>query len=633
MTTKPRLLGSVLIVLMAIKLVAQSNAEQMEAELAHSHTDTTRTIHLLTQLSNTYDIINVGKVLQYGQELWNLGQKKGDYKAMADAALALSGAYHFDLHESEMAIDWAMRATELARFIGDSVKVANTYYRIASINLDNADKRRANHYLNEAYNISLKVKYYGMMVSASVVLGDISVSIEQKKNYYGQALRAVQKIPHDTAKQVQVMVTLGDFYWDQKETKLAQSQYNKAFGIANNSPTLRNNPEYAVMLAHTCLRLGKYNVAIEIANALEKISKDSASNAWLYEKSLKYLSEAHHLSGNDSIAFGVLQRYVTLHDSLNRKRFNDQVQSQILSIQAEKEFNRQSQQLALLQARGHYDMTIAYVLASAVLLLLGIISYLWRLRRREAEQNEKLGQINNTKDKLLSIISHDVRSPVQALQNIVDLFAHEIATKEDVQTVAKQVSASINNLALGLDNLFYWAQNQQRELNAYPELFNFADLVAAQLDQFAYAFERKKITVDNQLDGTCIIYADVLHARLVFNNVFGNAIKFTDIGGVITIKFDSRQDGYGQLSIRNTGIPIRDEDIPLIFDTSVRYTRPGTKNEPGSGLGLALTQDLMLLNKGSLRLRSDRGDGTLVELIFVGGNLETGNSSTSIRHS
>ncbi len=626
MIRKHHLPGLLLAVLMAVNLPAQHNVLLMEAELENSRSDTARTISLLTKLTDAYDIVNVPKVVEYGQELWALGQKKGDAKAMAFAAYALSGAYHFDLRESNKAIDWAMRANEIVKQSGDSMRIADTYCRMAAINADNGDMRRASQYFKEAYKLGEQIKYYHMMVMASVFLGDYAKPVNQKKFYYNQALRAVAKMPQDTARQVQVMVTMGDFYWDQKDTILAQKEYQKAFDLTYNNAKLRNDPEYTNILAHTCLRLGKYNEAIEVANALARMS--AASNDWLHEKSLQYLSQAQHLIGNDSLAFVLLGQYVVLHDSTNHKRFDEQVQSHFANMQTEMEIKNNARQLELLHTKGRYETTIAYVLASTVLLLSGIIYYLWRLRQREAVQNQKLGQINQTKDKLLSIISHDVRSPVQAIQNIVDLFAQDIATKEDVQTVAKQVGASINNLAAGLDNLFYWAQSQQNELLAYPESFDISELVHAQLDQFAVLYKRKNIAVDNQLAGKTFIRADVLHVRLIFNNIFGNAIKFTNEGGAITLTFNRLDEGYCVLSVHNTGTPIREEDLPLILDAGVRYTRLGTKGEPGSGLGLALSHDLMKLNNGKLVLRRDGDIGTIVELVFVVGSPENSPSST-----
>jgi two-component system, sensor histidine kinase and response regulator len=601
-----------------VKLAAQVDVPKLEAELEQTQQDTARRIQLLIQLADANDVIHVRKVIQYCNELWNLSQKTGDKQAMTAAAYMLSGAYHYDLQESGQAMDWAIRATDLARSVGDSTLVANAYYRLAAINMDNLDLKRANYYYKAAYKLAESSKNLYMMVISSIALGDIAPASAEKKMYYGRALRYVDKMGNDTIRKVHILVTMGDFFWSEHDTLAARAQYSQLFDLAYGNKKVKRDPESVEMLAHACLRLGKYTECIEMAHLMASLNSPSGNN-WLQERSSFYLSEAYHASGRDSLAYFTLRQYVSIHDSLNRKRFDDQVQARVLNIQSEMELQRQEQQLELLQTRGRYETTIAYVLASAVLLLSGIIYYLWSLRYREVEQNRKLEQLNQTKDKLLSIISHDVRSPVQALQNIVDLFSQEIATQKDVQNVARQVGATINNLAAGLDNLFYWAQNQQQEVLAYPENVDLYDLVVAQMEQFYVIYQTKKIKIDNQIVKGSVIYVDALHLRLIFNNVFGNAIKFTTVGGTIKISYqtESARKG-GILAVHNEGVPIREEDLPLIFDAGVRYTRPGTKGEPGSGLGLALTRDLMMLNKGTLRLQRDGDVGTLVELEFIG---------------
>jgi signal transduction histidine kinase len=171
-------------------------------------------------------------------------------------------------------------------------------------------------------------------------------------------------------------------------------------------------------------------------------------------------------------------------------------------------------------------------------------------------------------------------------------------------------------MARGLDNLFYWAQNQQQELKAYPELFDLTQLVNTQIDLHAPNAIKKNVNFENTLVEAHLIYADILHVRLIINNVIGNAIKFTPVNGGVSIDYYSKNEKEGVLYIQNLGEPINETDIPKILDPSIRYTRLGTKGEPGSGLGLSLTRDLMLLNQGNLEIKSIPNVGTRIGLIF-----------------
>ena len=171
-------------------------------------------------------------------------------------------------------------------------------------------------------------------------------------------------------------------------------------------------------------------------------------------------------------------------------------------------------------------------------------------------------------------------------------------------------------MARGLDNLFYWAQNQQQELKAYPELFDLTKLVNTQIDLHYPNAAKKNINIKNTVVGVHLIFADILHVRLIINNVLGNAIKFTPVNGEVNLEFYQKNEKEGVLFIQNLGDPINDVDIPKILDSSIRYTRLGTKGEPGSGLGLSLSRDLLLLNQGDIEIKSIPKVGTRIGLIF-----------------
>lgn len=587
----------------------------LETELK-TVSDSSRLLEINRLLMEEYEIFNVPKSLEYGSSLWELGLRRSDKKAMLEASYIMGKIYHFDLNDSEKAINWQFKALELAKEIKDSTRISDVAYALARIMRDNGNKERAiQHYLI-ADKVASEMKDFTMISMANIGLGDLQNDQNKKIEYYLKALQVAETSnTADTLTWVESLLNLA-VATEESDKKKALGYYEKTYNLLHAKIRNSNNLDLVQMFANTCLKLQKYDECIMMGNILANSGSVKGSSSFYATEGLKLLAEAYFGDGEDALAFKAAMKYVALTDSLNRKKFSTQAQDRVLSTQTELDLQQKAQELELLQTKTKYENRLAYVLSLLVLLLVMIVSYLYRQRLRENKQNQKLAQLNQTKDKLLSIISHDVRSPIQALQNIINLFEQDIANKEDVKMVTRQVNASILGMARGLDNLFYWAQNQQQELKAYPELFDLTQLVNTQIDLHAPNAIKKNVNFENTLVEAHLIYADILHVRLIINNVIGNAIKFTPVNGGVSIDYYSKNEKEGVLYIQNLGEPINEADIPKILDPSIRYTRLGTKGEPGSGLGLSLTRDLMLLNQGNLEIKSIPNVGTRIGLIF-----------------
>ena len=587
---------------------------KLETELK-TVSDSSRLIEINRQLMKEYEIFNVPKSLEYSHTLWDLGLRRSDKKAMLEAAYAMGKTYHFDLNDSEKAINWQLTALELAKVIKDSARISDAVFALARIMRDNGDNERAIQYYTIADNVASEMNDLTMVSMANIGLGDLQDNKNKKIHYYLKALQVAETNALDTTVWVESLLNLG-YATEELEPKKALLYYEKIFNLLNKKIAINSDLYLVEIFGNTCLKLGKYDECIMMGNILANSGLGKGASSFYVTEGLKLLAEAYFGDGDDSLAFKTAMKYIALTDSLNQKKFSTQAQDRVLTTQTELDLQQKAMELELLQTKTRYEASLAYVLLLMVFLLIFIVYYLYRQRLRENKQNQKLAQLNQTKDKLLSIISHDVRSPIQALQNIINLFEQDIANKEDVKTVTQQVNASILGMARGLDNLFYWAQNQQQELKAYPELFDLTKLVNTQIDLHYPNAAKKNINIKNTVVGVHLIYADILHVRLIINNVLGNAIKFTSVNGEVNLEFHTKNEKEGVLFIQNLGDPINEVDIPKILDSSIRYTRLGTKGEPGSGLGLSLSRDLLLLNQGDIEIKSIPKVGTRIGLIF-----------------
>ena len=589
---------------------------QLEEELKNT-TAPDQQVRLHSQLLDLYEVYNANKALEHAHSAWEVASHASLKPQMAYLAHRLGQIYQKYIVDVNMAVTWQLDGLRTAEDIRDSALIAEYSYDLAYSIAEQGDKTRANQHLDRAIKIAAKTGDYQMLIRANTMAGDLAFSSKEKYSFYRRGLIIAEQHPSDTLSMVYAWSKMGDHCFSSKQKEQATYWYGKVFDLLDPSFQGLTNPELIKLYSMSALRTGHFDRCIQVTPKIINAQNHINGNNWYSPQGMRMLAEAYHYTGQDSLAFWTVLNYMSLEDSLHDIRSNDQARRIILSLQSQFDTQKKEKELKLLQAETRLERFVAFALAVLLILLSIFTFYMNRERKRNHQQNKQLAQLNQTKDKLLSIISHDVRSPIQALQNIIQLFELDIATKQDVQTVTTQVKDSVQNLTEGLDNLFFWAQNQQQELRAYPETINLTEILRAQVLQHALKTAKKQITVSDDLPDSLPVFADPLHARLIINNVLVNAIKFTPVLGTIKISFaPSPTHGYTILSIQDSGKGILPEDIEKIFNPLVRYTRPGTVGEPGSGLGLSLTRDLLLLNKGNLSVNSLPGEGTTIHLFF-----------------
>jgi signal transduction histidine kinase len=589
--------------------------------------ETARLVEIHLKLLFEYEIFNTEKSLFHGVSAWNEAGKDSMKQEMTTAAYRLGCIYQFDENDADRASQWLLKALTLAEQEKDSARIADCAYNLGLVLFDNGETERGKQYFNKATDFAVRRKDYAMIVIAEVALGKRLKTREEKLGHFQKALDAANLSINDTLSLALTWSTLGEFYREIKEETPAKYWFEKVFQLLNGKVLHYQDHHQLELFANSCLRTGRYNESIEAAERIVSLCNNPGSSEWYSLEGMKLLAEGYFYNGYDSLAFWTLMKYSTKKDSLQEIRNNSRAQRNMQIRQLEFEAQQQAQEVKLSETKQQYERYLKYILNGSFLALLILAIYLYRERRREYHQNKQLARLNQTKDKLLSIISHDVRSPIQALQNIINLFEQDIASKEDVHMVTKQVSARVQGMAQGLDNLFYWAQSQQMELKAYPETFNLSELVSVLIDFFGERIRKKELSVLHNQEEPCFLTEDMLHTRLIISNILVNAIKFSPLKGIINITCSKDKEGNCILSMADNGSGIPDADIAKIFDPAVRYTRPGTADEPGSGLGLSLTRDLLLLNSNNIVINSYQGKGTRVDLIFNRKKI-SGNSSS-----
>lgn len=232
------------------------------------------------------------------------------------------------------------------------------------------------------------------------------------------------------------------------------------------------------------------------------------------------------------------------------------------------------------------------------------------------EQNEHLhhyakeqARLNNLKDKLLSIISHDLRGPLTSALGLLNLVNSRQISQEEFSELADDLSEYINQQVNMLDNLLHWSHNQLKGDEYKPELISFYDTVENILALYATESNRKHIRLINQVPQQQQVLADVDMVSLVLRNLITNAIKFTSEAGIVVVSVQNKES-HVLVEVADNGVGMNRDQLARIFKTNKLTSTHGTLNEKGTGLGLSICKEFVERWGGKIWAESYPGKGS-----------------------
>ncbi|UCH64961.1 MAG: PAS domain S-box protein [Ignavibacterium sp.] len=248
----------------------------------------------------------------------------------------------------------------------------------------------------------------------------------------------------------------------------------------------------------------------------------------------------------------------------------------------------------------------------------------------EAEREElivQLKELNESKDRLFSLISHDLRNPFNSLLGFAEILTteYDVLTREEIREYLNVINDSSQNLYGMTNNLLHYSRYQLGKYTYNPIEKNVKETIEGILEAQKNHIKKKDILFINAIDEEISFYADENMLNVVLNNIIGNAIKFSAPGGSISIKtekFSDEDDKKIRLILKDSGTGISEENMERI-EKKEMFSNPGTMREFGTGLGLFLSRDFTSMNKGELEIESEDGVGTTVLLTLPSAELQT----------
>jgi signal transduction histidine kinase len=236
--------------------------------------------------------------------------------------------------------------------------------------------------------------------------------------------------------------------------------------------------------------------------------------------------------------------------------------------------------------------------------------------RKDAEkiithQNDELLKLNVDKDRFISILAHDLRSPFNAILGFTDLLLSNIRTYTIDETIEllSIVKSSSNHTFNLLNELLTWARSQSGKMPFEPQEILFIDLYDEVIDNIQIVAHAKNIMIDRYSDSKLTVFADNNMLHTILRNLISNAIKFSYIGSKISI-YAIKKESEIEITVSDLGVGIDLETISKLFNISEVHTTRGTNEEKGTGLGLLLCKEFIEQHGGRIWVESEVGRGS-----------------------
>jgi len=475
----------------------------------------------------------------------------------------------------------------------------------------------------------------GIIIS-SVNLGDLySRRKENRKaiEYYEKVLRNLK--PDSDTLRGQILPKLGGEYLQFKD-------FDKSALYLIQGLQLNRQTKNSAGLLTSLNNLANLNLQRKFLNTAEAQLLEARAIAKAIDNKEALLTNYRLLKSLDSTkrnfarAYVWQREYYELKNSLN-ENINTSFKDNISRVEPLSEFDTKTVSPKIIvtnelntevQAKIDFQKYIIYGLIAAFLIALAFLIFTY-LKRNESlesiteleaknkkveiqkeailEQTKNLEDINKVKDKLFSIVSHDLKDSLTSIKGFIDLLSEGDISNDEFDKLIPELSENANNATMLLFNLLNWSKSQMQSLKANPSLFDIQEIFQDKINLIEQRLDSKSIKlIDRSLKD--FAYADRSMMEIVIQNLLTNAVKFSQAGDMITIS-NHISNGSCILSVSDTGVGISEENINKLFENNT-FTTTGTKNEKGTGLGLSICKELVELNKGKIWVESTQGVGS-----------------------
>jgi signal transduction histidine kinase len=575
-------------------------------------------------------------------------EKSGNKKGNADAFNNISYANYFKANYV-VALEYALKSLAIREQLKDTFGVIGSNTNIANIYYVQKEYKKALDYYQKNLTLAETISDDYLQGVALNNIGGVYAelkNIEKAIDYFKRAIEKRKKAG-DKKGLAGSTVNIGVMYFELKKFNEAEQYLLEGLKLKQQLKDKYGTAHALLNLAQNSSSKNKNKDAISYLLTAGKIA-DSIGSEELKSDIYKALSDNYASENNFREAYN----YRLLFNSVKDSVFNREKQSSINEMQTKFETEKKEKENLLLKQEAEINnlkmeeqqsktfRLYAGLLLLVVMLAISIYAYRTKIQSNKmlatingqiAKQNDTLKKLNTqliesednllnlnaTKDKLFSIISHDISNPVNAIVNYNQLILNnskKLSNDELISAIAK-IDQSVQPLQELINNLLHWSILQRNNPNIVKSTINLADAVSQSIAVFNNYAQLKsvKITIDVSSNMHILFDANIL--QLVLRNLISNALKFTPAEGEVKIY---EQNNF--LIVEDNGAGMSEEKINAVLSSNQLHSSAGTNNEKGTGLGLTLVTEYLKLNGAKLAIkRNENNTGTqfmITNLLF-----------------
>ncbi|MCX7874938.1 MAG: tetratricopeptide repeat-containing sensor histidine kinase [Melioribacteraceae bacterium] len=522
------------------------------------------------------------------------------------------------------ALDYCYKAVDILEHQNDYTSLAYAQNYLAIVLYITDDLANAEKQMYKALEFSEKIKDDNNKALANEHFAILFIKkgdYEKAKNYVNKSIE-LRKKNNDNAGLSGSYENLAIIYRNQKKYDLALEYYNKSLEIKKTFNSIRGIASSYLGIGITYLNIGDYQKAIDFINKSIEIRlkiKDKRGLASSYSR----LSEVYEKI-ND---FKSSLKYYKLSKEYSDSLLNERNTRNIAELKEKHEAKQKEEKLNLLNIenefyrnRSNYLILISILLIGLILALVIAYNSKRKLVSTITNQNNELEKLNSqlteliqAREKIYSIIAHDLKSPFQGILGATEILESDFNNLSNNEKI--YFITGVRNLAKQtfrlLENLLEWSKFQTNKVTFFPENCNLYLEIFPTINYLKTLAEEKNINLIFEIDPNININVDKNMISSIIRNLISNAIKYTNESGTIKI-YSKEYESNVEIFIEDNGIGMDEELQKNLFTFNRSVTRKGTKNEKGTGLGLLLCKEMIEKHNGEIRIQSEVGKGTTI---------------------
>jgi len=573
--------------------------------------------------------------LEYHLQALALAENLNDKKLLAGIYNNIGVAYRRKSADN-LALDYHLRALRTGEEINDSRIIAYASNSIGIIYTYQNNYTEALEYFNRALQLAEeRNNTVGIAINLNCIawVYELEESYDTAIEYYERSLSVNEKSGNLGGMAI-CYNDLGKLYRSMGDYRKSLEYYQKTLDINESKGDLMNVAINRINLGQVYADLGEYKRSMNELNSVLTLALQLGSKRLLMD-CYEQMSKTQEMLGQYESSLQSMKKYALYRDSIYNEESSMQIAEFKILYDTEK---KEKENILLAVEKNALDVKVkkqrlTVLAVSAFLLLFTALSvYLFVIRRKLLssqekiymqneqliENEKKLSEMIATKDKFFKIIAHDLLNHFNGLLGYSDLLAltHRELDDDARESMINDISDISKNTYSLLENLLLWARSQTDNLPFAPKLLLLSELVDENISSVQSLVKTKGLKLNSKVGKDLHVYADKEMLNTVLRNLLMNALKFSNIGGEISVDAEADKD-HIRISVRDQGVGISPEKLNILFDITQKTSTPGTGSEKGSGLGLVLCKEFIDLHGGSIHVESQEGVGSVFSFILA----------------